>query len=55
LFDYFIFARAQEALRELKEFQRKNEVDGKTFSNFETALLRLGKNLRRKKKCGVSA
>jgi endonuclease III len=42
----------EKALGELKEFWRKNEVDGKTFVNFETALLRLGKNFCRKKKCG---
>jgi len=41
----------EKALRELKEFWRKNEGAGKTFVNFETALLRLGKNLCRKKKC----
>jgi len=42
----------EKALGELKEFWRRNEVDGKTFVNFETALLRLGKSLCRKKKCG---
>lgn len=42
----------EEALSELKEFWRKNEVPGETFVNFETALLRLGKDLCRKKKCG---
>ena len=41
----------EKALGELKEFWRKNEVAGKTFVHFETALLRLGKNLCRKKKC----
>ena len=41
----------EKALEELKEFWRKNEVAGKTFVNFETALLRLGKNCR-KKNCG---
>jgi endonuclease III len=41
----------EKALVELKEFWRKNEVVGKTFVNFETALLRLGKNFCRKKKC----
>ena len=41
----------EKALGELKEFWRKNEVDGKTFVNFETALLRLGKDFCRKKKC----
>jgi len=41
----------ERALGELEEFWRKNGVDGKTFVNFETALLRLGKNLCRRKKC----
>jgi len=41
----------EKALGELEEFWRKNGVDRKTFVNFETALLRLGKNLCRKKKC----
>jgi hypothetical protein len=34
----------------LKSFWRKNKVAGKTFVNFETALLRFGKDLRRKEK-----
>jgi len=41
----------ERALGELEEFWRKNGVDGKTFVNFETALLRLSKNLCRRKKC----
>jgi endonuclease III len=44
--------KSRKALGELKRFWRKNELDGKTFVNFETALLRLGKDLCRKKKCG---
>ena len=43
--------RREKALGELKEFWRKNEVPGKTFVNFETALLRLGKDFCRKMKC----
>jgi hypothetical protein len=39
----------QEALEELKAFWRKNKIEGKSFVNFETALLRYGKDLRRKK------
>lgn len=39
----------QEALCELKRFWEKNAVKGKSFVNFETALLRCGKELRRKK------
>jgi hypothetical protein len=39
----------EKALEELKEFWDKNEVKGKSFVNFETALLRLGKDLRRKR------
>jgi len=41
----------EKALGELKEFWRKNETPGKTFVNFETALLRLGKDFCRRKKC----
>jgi hypothetical protein len=39
----------QKALEELKAFWNKNKISGYTFVNFETALLRYGKNLRRKK------
>ena len=41
----------EETLEELKEFWRKNEVHPKSFVNFETALLRLGKGFCRKRKC----
>ncbi|MDH5531960.1 MAG: hypothetical protein OEX99_00610 [Candidatus Bathyarchaeota archaeon] len=41
----------ERSLRELKEFWRKNKVVGKTFTNFETALLRLGKDFCRKGRC----
>jgi len=41
----------ERALRELKEFWRKNKIAGKTFANFETALLRLGKDFCRKGRC----
>ncbi|NIR86566.1 hypothetical protein GWO13_02915 [Candidatus Bathyarchaeota archaeon] len=41
----------ERALRELKEFWRKNRIAGKTFVNFETALLRLGKDFCRKGRC----
>lgn len=43
--------RPEKALGELKEFWRKNGVPGKTFVNFETALLRLGKDFCRRMKC----
>jgi len=33
---------------ELSEFWKKNQVKGKSFVNFETALLRLGRDMRRK-------
>lgn len=36
-------------LAELKKFWKRNAVEGKSFVNFETALLRWGKNLRRKR------
>jgi endonuclease III len=39
----------EKALEDLKEFWKGNEVNDKSFVNFETALLRLGKDLRRKK------
>jgi len=39
----------EKALKELKAFWRENKVAGKSFVNFETALLRYGKNLRRKR------
>jgi endonuclease III len=42
----------REALRELKEFWSENGVSDKTFVNFETALLRVGKDLCRRRKCG---
>ena len=41
----------ERALGALKEFWRKNRVPQKTFVNFETALLRLGKDFCRKGKC----
>jgi len=41
----------EKALKELKEFWSKNRVAEKSFSHFETALLRLGKDFCRKMKC----
>jgi len=41
----------EKALKELKEFWNRNNVKGKSFVDFETALLRLGKDMRRSKKC----
>ncbi len=40
-----------KALGQLKVFWRKNEIAGETFTDFETALLRLGKDFCRRKKC----
>ena len=40
-----------DASKQLKEFWRKNRVAGKSYINFETALLRLGKDFCRKRKC----
>lgn len=40
----------EQALNELKEFWRENKIAGKSFVNFETALLRYGKDLRRKER-----
>ena len=39
----------EEVLKDMKGFWESNKVQGKTFVNFETALLRFGKNNRRKK------
>ena len=41
----------EEALKELKKFWNRNKVKNKSFVNFETSLLRLGKDMRRSKKC----
>lgn len=41
----------EKAFGQLKVFWRKNEIAGKTFTDFETALLRLGKDFCRRKKC----
>lgn len=43
--------KPEKVLEDLKEFWRKNEISGKDFINFETALLRLGKDFCRKKTC----
>ena len=42
---------SEKALEALKEYWTKNKVVKETFVNFETALLRLGKDFCRKKKC----
>lgn len=39
----------EKILEELKKFWSRNQIEGFTFVNFETALLRLGKEQRRKK------
>jgi len=39
----------QTALAELKDFWKQNAVKNKSFVNFETALLRWGKEWRRKR------
>ena len=41
------------AKRELEDFWRQNVVEGYDFVNFETALLRVGKDYCRKRKCKV--
>lgn len=43
--------KPEKALEELKRFWRENRVPEKSFVNFETALLRLGKDFCRKKRC----
>jgi len=47
--------RPKELLQELERFWIENKVNGKDFVNFETALLRVGKDFCRKKKCGGCA
>lgn len=42
---------AETALKQLEDFWVRNKVAGESFVNFETALLRLGKNFCRKGKC----
>jgi endonuclease III len=41
---------AENASKQLRDFWAENRVAGKSFVNFETALLRLGKDLRRRGK-----
>jgi endonuclease III len=43
-------ATADEALEQLKAFWARNKIRRKSFVNFETALVRLGKGSRRKKR-----
>lgn len=43
----------QEALRSLEAFWAENKVADKSFINFESALLRLGKDFCRRRKCAV--
>jgi endonuclease III len=43
-------AAAEEALEQLKAFWARNKIRRKSFVNFETALVRLGKGSRRKKR-----
>ncbi|MEM2937198.1 MAG: hypothetical protein QXJ63_01465 [Candidatus Bathyarchaeia archaeon] len=45
--------KPQEALRRLEEFWVENRVADKSFVNFESALLRLGKDFCRKRKCAL--
>ncbi len=40
----------KQALKELKAFWRNNKIAGKSFVNFETALMRYGRDLRRKER-----
>ncbi|MEM3696373.1 MAG: hypothetical protein QXQ94_02555 [Candidatus Bathyarchaeia archaeon] len=41
----------ETALQQLENFWLENKVEGKSFINFETSLLRLGKDFCRKGKC----
>jgi len=44
---------AENASKQLKDFWYKNKIAGKSFIDFETALLRLGKDFCRREKCAV--
>jgi hypothetical protein len=44
----------EKAKNELKEFWNKNQIQGTSFVNLETALLRLGKEMRRKRKTAAT-
>lgn len=44
---------SKDFLRQLEEFWARNAVSGKSFINFETALLCLGKNYCRKERCAA--
>jgi len=46
-------ATARNSLEQLKSFWSKNKVAGKSFVEFETALVRFGKDLRRKQRRSV--
>jgi hypothetical protein len=41
--------KAEDPLKQLKNFWSKNRIAGKSFIDFETALVRLGKDFRRRK------
>jgi len=43
-------SKAEYPLKQLKDFWSKNRIAGKSFIDFETALLRLGKDFRRRRK-----
>jgi endonuclease III len=43
----------EKVLEDLKKFWKENEISGKDFVDFETVLLRFGKDFCRKKKCDV--
>lgn len=40
-----------ESLKELRKFWKNNEIDGYNFVNFETALMKIGKDFCRKGRC----
>ncbi|MEM3550561.1 MAG: hypothetical protein QXV01_05655 [Candidatus Bathyarchaeia archaeon] len=43
----------EAALKQLEKFWSENKVEGENYVNFETALLRLGKDFCRKKRCSA--
>jgi endonuclease III len=44
---------AENTLKQLKNFWLQNRIAGKSFINLETALLKLGKDYCKKKKCAI--
>jgi len=50
---YVKLAAEKLGIRDIKKYWQKNKIKGFDFTNFEAALLRLGKNFCHRKKCKV--